>query len=78
MGSLGAMIKITEDKVDPLVEIMRDKAAMLGDHGKTILGEIMGYRVAPLRVLMVKRVVHSGKRVKMMAHFLVILQLPSI
>ena len=77
-GSLGEIIRITEDRVDPLVEIMRDKEVMLGNHGKTISGEIMGCRVAPLRVLMVKRVVHSGKRVTMMAHLLVILQLLSI
>ena len=67
--SLGTMIAITEDRVNPLAEIMVDKA---------ILGNSFLEWVDPLRLERGKKVAYLGERMKMMARLLVILEMLSI
>ena len=67
--SLGTMITITEDRVDPMAEIMVDKA---------ILENSFVERVDPLRLERGKRVAYLGERMNMMARLLVILEMLSI
>ena len=63
--SFGAVIRMTKDRVDPLEEVMVDKA---------ILGNSLREWVAPLRLERVKRVAYWGERMTMMARLLVILK----
>ena len=62
------MIRITEEGVGLLAEIMVDKV---------ISGNSFVERIVPLRVKIVKRVAHLGVKVKMMARLLVILEVLS-